>query len=124
MQGITTPIGVATYSNVKIEEIQALLPTTEQQCLHRTGGRGIFAREKRFQINLIAQEYRQQFVEEVDRFLSKYTEGVSLRALVSGFLDVHPGIRSRCRYIRKRIITYYGEDYWGSCVAVYGDYYV
>ena len=30
LQGITTPIGVATYSNVKIEEIQALLPTTEQ----------------------------------------------------------------------------------------------
>ena len=47
-------------------------------------------------------------------FLSKYTEGFSLRALVSGFLDVHPGIRSRCRYIRKR----------DSCVAVYGDYYV
>ena len=57
-------------------------------------------------------------------FLSKYTEGFSLRALVSGFLDVHPGIRSRCRYIRKRIIRYYGEDYWDSCVAVYGDYYV
>lgn len=57
-------------------------------------------------------------------FLSKYTEGFSLRALVSGFLDVHPGIRSRCRYIRKRIISYYGEDYWDSCVAVYGDYYV
>ncbi len=57
-------------------------------------------------------------------FLSKYTEGFSLRALVSGFLDVHPGIRSRCRYIRKRIIRYYGEDYWDSCIAVYGDYYV
>ena len=57
-------------------------------------------------------------------FLSKYTEGFSLRALVSGFLDVHPGIRSRCRFIRKRIIRYYGEDYWDSCVAVYGDYYV
>ena len=57
-------------------------------------------------------------------FLSKYTNGFSLRALVSGFLDVHPGIRSRCRYIRKRIIRYYGEDYWDSCVAVYGDYYV
>ena len=30
LQGLTTPIGVATYSNVKIEEIQAQLPTTEQ----------------------------------------------------------------------------------------------
>ena len=30
LQGITTPIGVATYSNVKIEEIRAQLPTTEQ----------------------------------------------------------------------------------------------
>lgn len=57
-------------------------------------------------------------------FLSKYTDGFSLRALVSGFLDVHPGIRSRCRYIRKRIIRYYGEDYWDNCVAVYGDYYI
>ena len=57
-------------------------------------------------------------------FLSKYTDGFSLRALVSGFLDVHPGIRSRCRYIRKKIIRNYGEDYWDSCVAVYGDYYV
>lgn len=57
-------------------------------------------------------------------FLSKYTEGFSLRALISGFLDVHPGTRSRCRYIKKRIIRYYGEDYWDSCVAVYGDYYI
>lgn len=30
LQGITTPIGVATYSNIKIEEVQAQLPTTEQ----------------------------------------------------------------------------------------------
>ena len=30
LQGITTPIGVATYSNIKIEEIQAQLPTSEQ----------------------------------------------------------------------------------------------
>lgn len=30
LQGITTPIGVATYSNVKIEEVRAQLPTTEQ----------------------------------------------------------------------------------------------
>ena len=30
LQGITTPIGVATYSNVKIEEVQAQLPTIEQ----------------------------------------------------------------------------------------------
>ncbi len=57
-------------------------------------------------------------------FLSKYTEGFSLRALISGFLDVHPGTRSRCRYIKERIIRYFGEDYWDSCVAVYGDYYV
>lgn len=57
-------------------------------------------------------------------FLSKYTDGFSLRALLSGFLDVHPGLRSRCRYIRKRIIRNYGEDYWDSYVAVYGDYYV
>lgn len=57
-------------------------------------------------------------------FLSKYTEGFSLRAFVSGLLDVHPGIRSRCRYIKNRIIRYYGKDYWDSCVAIYGDYYV
>lgn len=57
-------------------------------------------------------------------FLSKYTDGFSLKSLISGFLDVHPGIRSRCRYIRKRIIRYCGEDYWDSCVAVYGDYYI
>lgn len=30
LQGITTPIGVATYSNIKIEEVQAQLPTTEE----------------------------------------------------------------------------------------------
>lgn len=30
LQGITIPIGVATYSNVKIEEIQKELPTTEE----------------------------------------------------------------------------------------------
>lgn len=30
LQGITTPIGVATYSNIRIEEVQAQLPTTEQ----------------------------------------------------------------------------------------------
>jgi len=29
-QGITTPMGVATYDNVKIKEIQKHLPTTEQ----------------------------------------------------------------------------------------------
>ena len=29
-QGITTPMGVATYDNVKIKEIQEYLPTTEQ----------------------------------------------------------------------------------------------
>ena len=37
-------------------------------------------------------------------FLSKYANGLSLKAFISGFLDVHPGIRSRCRYIKKRII--------------------
>ena len=57
-------------------------------------------------------------------FFSKYTDGFSLKALISGFIDVHPGIRSRCRYIRKRIIRNYGEDYWDNCVDVYGDYYV
>ena len=57
-------------------------------------------------------------------FLSKYTDGFSLSALLSGFLDVHPGIRSRCRYIKKRIIRNYGEDCWDSYVSVYGDYYV
>lgn len=30
LQGITTPMGVATYSNVKVEEIQKQLPTTEE----------------------------------------------------------------------------------------------
>ena len=29
-QGITTPMGVATYDNVKIKEIQEHLPTPEQ----------------------------------------------------------------------------------------------
>lgn len=29
-QGITTPMGVATYDNVKIQEIQEYLPTAEQ----------------------------------------------------------------------------------------------
>lgn len=57
-------------------------------------------------------------------FLSKYADGISIRALLSAFLDVHPGIRSRCRSIKKRIIRNYGEDYWDGCVAVYGDYYV
>lgn len=34
-QGITTPMGVATYDNVRIREIQAHLPTAEQlqQCI-------------------------------------------------------------------------------------------
>lgn len=57
-------------------------------------------------------------------FLSKFTDGFSLRNLLSGLIDVHPGTRSRCRYIRKRIIRNWGEDYWDSLVAVYGDYYV
>lgn len=30
LQGITTPIGVATYSNVNVEEIQKQLPTSEE----------------------------------------------------------------------------------------------
>ena len=51
-------------------------------------------------------------MEEVNILLSNYTDGFSMRALVSGFLDVHHGIRSRCGYIRKRIIRYYGEGYW------------
>lgn len=29
-QGITTPMGVATYDNVRIKEIQEYLPTAEQ----------------------------------------------------------------------------------------------
>ena len=29
-QGVTTPMGVATYNNVKIKEIQEYLPTEEQ----------------------------------------------------------------------------------------------
>ena len=29
-QGITTPMGVASYTNVQIQEIQAQLPTTEE----------------------------------------------------------------------------------------------
>ena len=29
-QGITTPMGVATYNNVRIREIQEYLPTAEQ----------------------------------------------------------------------------------------------
>ena len=57
-------------------------------------------------------------------FLSKFTDGFSLRNLLSGLFDVHPGTRSRCRYIKKRIIRNWGEDYWDSLVAVYGDYYV
>ena len=57
-------------------------------------------------------------------FLSKFTDGFSLRNLLSGLIDVHPGTRSRCRYIKKRIIRNWGEDYWDSLVAVYGDYYV
>ena len=34
-QGITTPMGVATYDNVRIREIQEHLPTAEQlhQCI-------------------------------------------------------------------------------------------
>lgn len=57
-------------------------------------------------------------------FLSKYANGLSLKAFISGFLDVHPGIRSRCRYIKKRIIKYWGENYWDSLVAAYGDYHI
>lgn len=57
-------------------------------------------------------------------FLSKFTDGFSFRNLLAGLVDVHPGTRSRCRYIKKRIIRNWGEDYWDSLVAVYGDYYV
>lgn len=37
LQGIETPIGVAVYSNIKIEEVQAQLPTTEEikACVER-----------------------------------------------------------------------------------------
>lgn len=52
-------------------------------------------------------------------FLSKFANRFSLKAFISGFLDVHPGIRSRCRYIKKRIIKYWGEDYWEELVSSY-----
>lgn len=37
LQGISTPIGVATYDNVKLEDIQAQLPTVDEinQCVER-----------------------------------------------------------------------------------------
>ena len=52
-------------------------------------------------------------------FLAKYAEGFSLKAFLSGFFDVHPGTKSRCRYIRKRIIRNWGEDYWEDLVSSY-----
>ena len=52
-------------------------------------------------------------------FLAKYAEGFSLKAFISGFFDVHPGTKSRCRYIRKRIIRNWGEDYWDGLVSSY-----
>ena len=45
-QGITTPMGVATYDNVKIKEIQDHLPTAEQI---------------RQQIELAEEEYKMNF---------------------------------------------------------------
>ena len=52
-------------------------------------------------------------------FLSKYADRFSLKVFISGFFDVHPGTRSRCRYIRKRIIRNWGEDYWDGLVSSY-----
>lgn len=52
-------------------------------------------------------------------FLAKYAEGFSLKAFLSGFFDVHSGTKSRCRYIRKRIIRNWGEDYWDDLVSSY-----
>jgi predicted nuclease of restriction endonuclease-like (RecB) superfamily len=51
-QGITTPMGVATYDNVKIQEIQEYLPTAEQ--IHQ-------------QIEIAEEEYRISLSEKKDR---------------------------------------------------------
>ena len=50
-QGITTPMGVATYDNVKIKEIQEHLPTAEQI---------------KQQIELAEQEYKMNTKKKVD----------------------------------------------------------
>ena len=55
-QGITTPMGVATYDNVKIKEIQEYLPTAEQI---------------QQQIKIAEEEYRISLSEKKDRW---YTE--------------------------------------------------
>ena len=51
-QGITTPKGVATYDNVKIQEIQEYLPTAEQI---------------QQQIEIAEEEYRISLSEKKDR---------------------------------------------------------
>ena len=51
-QGITTPMGVATYDNVKIQEIQEYLPTAEQI---------------QQQIEIAEEEYRISLSEKKDR---------------------------------------------------------
>ena len=51
-QRITTPIGVATYDNVKIKEIQEYLPTAEQI---------------QQQIEIAEEEYRISLSEKKDR---------------------------------------------------------
>ena len=51
-QGITTPMGVATYDNVKIKEIQEYLPTAEQI---------------QQQIEIAEEEYRISLSEKKDR---------------------------------------------------------
>ena len=52
LQGITTPMGVATYDNVKIQEIQEYLPTAEQI---------------QQQIEIAEEEYRISLSEKKDR---------------------------------------------------------
>ena len=49
-QGITTPMGVATYDNVKIKEIEAHLPTAEQI------QRQIEIAEEEYKLNLLGKE--------------------------------------------------------------------
>jgi hypothetical protein len=51
-QGITTPMGVVTYDNVKIQEIQEYLPTAEQI---------------QQQIEIAEEEYRISLSEKKDR---------------------------------------------------------
>ncbi len=55
-QGITTPMGVATYDNVRIKEIQEHLPTAEQI---------------RQQIEIAEEEYKESFREKGEKPLEK-----------------------------------------------------